>query len=280
MNELIEVPKRSLTASDVREHVNLIQQVMKSVMIKDTHYGVIPGCDKPSLYKAGSEVLLTTFRISVDPEIIDKSTDDEISYEIKVRGIHQATGIIVGVGIGSCSSSEEKYKWRSAVCDEEWEETPESRRRVKWSKAWNDKTRKKDIVKKVKQVRAEIADQRNTVLKMAKKRAQIDMTLTATGASDIFTQDIEDLPEEIRESQQESLRTDPELQVKWIFQANAAPDEKALSAIWSNGVKVLQGANDIVAYKAFKDAVAVKGKLLKDAAAKIAEEMKTEGEQQ
>jgi len=31
---------------------------------------------------------------------------------------------------------------------------------------------------------------------MAKKRAQIDMTLTVTGASDCFEQDIEDLPED------------------------------------------------------------------------------------
>jgi hypothetical protein len=34
---------------------------------------------------------------------------------------------------------------------------------------------------------------------MAKKRAQIDLTLTATAASDIFTQDLEDIPEELRE---------------------------------------------------------------------------------
>src|SRR5690606_20296729 len=51
----------------------------------------------------------------------------------------------------------------------------------------------------VKQVRTDPADVANTVLKMAKKRAQIDMTLTALAASDIFTQDIEDLPEEMRD---------------------------------------------------------------------------------
>jgi hypothetical protein len=38
------------------------------------------------------------------------------------------------------------------------------------------------------------ADQYNTVLKMAKKRAQVDATLTAVGASDLLTQDLEDLP--------------------------------------------------------------------------------------
>ena len=37
------------------------------------------------------------------------------------------------------------------------------------------------------------ADYYNTVLKMAKKRAHVDAMLTATAASDIFTQDLEDL---------------------------------------------------------------------------------------
>jgi hypothetical protein len=44
----------------------------------------------------------------------------------------------------------------------------------------------------------DIADVYNTVLKMAKKRAYIDGILSSTGASDIFTQDFEELPEEIR----------------------------------------------------------------------------------
>ena len=34
---------------------------------------------------------------------------------------------------------------------------------------------------------------------MAKKRAQIDLVLTVTAASDIFDQDLDDLPEELRE---------------------------------------------------------------------------------
>jgi hypothetical protein len=55
------------------------------------------------------------------------------------------------------------------------------------------------------QIRTEPADVANTVLKMAKKRAQIDLTLTATAASDIFTQDVEDIPDELREQQVEQV---------------------------------------------------------------------------
>ena len=41
----------------------------------------------------------------------------------------------------------------------------------------------------------ETFDAANTVLKMAKKRSFIDAVLTVTGASRIFTQDLEDIKE-------------------------------------------------------------------------------------
>jgi hypothetical protein len=189
-NQITVLPSsqgRSLTAVDVREHVNLIQEVMKAVMKSEVHYGVIPGCKLPSLYKAGSEVLLTTFRIAVSVEVDDLSTADSIRYRVRTVGTHQPTGVIVGEGIGECSSDEEKYKWRKCWNKKEFEATPESRRRIKFTKYGEDM-----------QVRTEPADVANTILKMAKKRAQIDLTLTATAASDIFTQDVEDLPEELR----------------------------------------------------------------------------------
>jgi hypothetical protein len=187
------VQGRSLTAANVREHVNLIQEVMAAVMKKDTHYGVIPGCKLPSLYKAGSEVLLATFRIAVSVRVEDLSTPDCVRYRVSVIGTHQQSGIVVGEGIGECSSDEGKYRWRRCYLREEFEATPESRRRIKFVENKNGGKPYENM-----EVRTEPADVANTILKMAKKRAQIDMTLTATAASDIFTQDIEDLPEELR----------------------------------------------------------------------------------
>ncbi len=181
---LAHVQSRSLTAADIRHRVNTIQEVMREVMKRDVHYGIIPGCKKPSLWKPGSEVLLATFQIGTSIHVTDLSNDDCIRYQVRVMGTHTPSGVLLGEGIGECSSNEEKYKWRKAY-DEEFNATPETRRRIKFGKY------------KDKQVRTEPADVANTILKMAKKRAQIDMTLTATGASDCFDQDLEDLPEEL-----------------------------------------------------------------------------------
>src|SRR5208282_1157277 len=59
----------------------------------------------------------------------------------------------------------------------------------------------------VKQVRSEHHDLENTILKMACKRAHVAMTLNVTAASDIFTQDIEDLPEHLRADTESALST-------------------------------------------------------------------------
>jgi hypothetical protein len=189
--EIVEVKSNSLKAVEIRAQVNLIHEVMDSVMKKDVHYGVIPGCKKPSLYKPGAEKILMTFRLVADNPIIeDLSTADSIRYRVTQR-ILTASGSLVGAASGECSSDEDKYKWRRPVCDEEFNETPEDRRMEKWVKDHTGKA------SKIKRIRTNPADVGNTILKMAVKRAVIGATLITTAASDVFDQDIEDIPAEM-----------------------------------------------------------------------------------
>jgi uncharacterized protein (DUF3820 family) len=57
----------------------------------------------------------------------------------------------------------------------------------------------------------------NTCLKMAKKRAQIDATLTLASLSEIFTQDIEDMQEYIQMEQVETMTAQDAAQIKLSF---------------------------------------------------------------
>lgn len=230
-----------LTAVDVKAQVQLIQQVMGAVMVKDVHYGVIPGTQKPTLYKAGAEKILTTFRIAAYPkEVEDLSTSDEIRYRVRVHGI-SASGLLVGVGIGECSSNEEKYRWRRPVCDEEFNETPEDRRREAWKK-YDGKPYKQ------KQIRTNPSDVANTVLKMAKKRAQIDMTLTATAASDVFDQDLEDLPEGVAG---EVAEKKPPIQEPKKKEKEKAPEKAATASVAIKEVSHKDGEKDGRAYRIY-----------------------------
>ncbi len=183
MNEIVQY-QEPLTAIAIRAQVNLVQSVMAAVMKEGTHYGTIPGTPKPSLWKPGAEVLAATFRIAVSYKIEDLSTADVVRYRVVAIGTHQTSGIVMGEGMGECSSGEEKYKWRKAY-DEEFAATAEDKKRIKYGKYT------------AKQIRTEPADLANTILKMACKRAQVAMTLNVTAASDCFSQDLEDLPEEL-----------------------------------------------------------------------------------
>jgi hypothetical protein len=172
---------------NVMARVQLIHTVMEKVMIKDTHYGVVPGTNKPTLLKPGAEVLATTFQLAPTVTTDIQRSEDAIRVTCHVSLHSVQSGLFLGEGVGECSTGEEKFKWRASVSDEEFNATPEDKKRIAYKKS------KGGSAYTVKQIRQNPDDMANTVLKMAKKRAFVDAILTVTGASDIFTQDVEDM---------------------------------------------------------------------------------------
>lgn len=174
------------TAQQVIERVQLVNQIFRTLMKEGVHFGTIPGCDKPSLYKPGSELLLMAFRIAITPKVQDLSSEDCARYRVTTEATHAPTGLYLGAGIGECSTDETKYKWRKARCVDEYETTDVGRRQIVW------KSGQRAAYSEM-QVRANMADVANTALKISKKRSQIDLALTVLGCSDMFTQDVEDM---------------------------------------------------------------------------------------
>lgn len=176
------------SAGDILAQKAIITEVMKKVMKDGIHYGLIPGCgNKPALLKPGIEALTSTFRIALNHTTEDLSNEDSVRYRVTSTATYSPTGQVLGDGLGECSSDERKYKWRAPVCEEEFDEAPENRKREFWKKGWN-----KNPPTKEKQVRTDHADIANTVLKMATKRADAAAIILALGVSDIFNQDIEE----------------------------------------------------------------------------------------
>ena len=184
------VPRQTLvpaTVAELKQQITVIHQTMTELMKNETHYGVVPGCGKKQvLLKPGAELIMTLFRIGSELTVEEFSDGFDVRYRVTARGFHIPTGNTIGYGIGEASTSEKKYKWRAAVCHEEYEATPETRRQIAYLKDF------KGNIVPTEQVRQNPADILNTVLKMAKKRAQVDLCLTATACSDIFVQDIDD----------------------------------------------------------------------------------------
>lgn len=238
MNELTTLPAADMTiaplnSAQLRARLAVIQDVMRNVMKVDQDYGVIPGTDKPTLYKPGAEKLCVTFRLSAGKPAIDAVPDyaGDIRYRVEVP-IMAPDGAVIAVGVGECSTGEEKYRWRRPVHENEFLATPEDQRREKW-------TRSGDVWR---QVRVSPADVANTVLKMAHKRAYVHAVIMATAAGAIFTQDVEDLPEGVAQDEREAR---PKVQEP---QRKAAPTAPAGSgstkALGIRGVTEKRGENE------------------------------------
>jgi hypothetical protein len=203
----------ALDANRILARKKMLQDVMESVMIEGTHYGVIPGCGKnPSLYKPGAEALSSTFQLC--PRYLVTKTDmgnSHREYEVTCE-LYNPAGGFIGSGVGSATTMEGKYRFRKAEqkCPECGRESTIIKGKQQYGGGWICFAKKGGCGAKFNDGDPAIenqnmgrvehdnpADYYNTVLKMGKKRAFVDAVLTATGASDIFTQDIEDMPEVI-----------------------------------------------------------------------------------
>lgn len=170
-------------ALEVRQQVNQIQYLMKEVLKPGEHYGTVPGCGrKPTLLQPGAEKISFMFHLVPTYEV--KRYDmagGHREYEVKCTLTSRDTGEVMGEGVGTCSTMESKYRYRS-----------------KWVNG-----------SKVKEENPDIADTWNTVLKIAKKRANVDAVKSTTAASDIFTQDIEDMPQAYQAPQPKAQPQEP-----------------------------------------------------------------------
>lgn len=221
-----QVENEQLTAQSVIAQVRLIQEVMRDAMKSGEHYGVIPGCgDKPALLKPGAEKLALTFRLAprYAVERIDHPAGHR-EYDVTCALYAITTGRFLGEGVGTASTLESKYRYRRAErkCPKCGKETIIKGKAdygggwLCWQKRggcgakWRDgdKEIEGQVVERVEH--PDPADHYNTVKKMAKKRAFVDACLTATAASDIFTQDLEDMQPDVKPAAA-PVPPDPEL---------------------------------------------------------------------
>ncbi|WMM26695.1 hypothetical protein RBU61_08450 [Tissierella sp. MB52-C2] len=204
MMSLIE----SVEVSSIVGTLNKITQIQAAVQsqLKSGHdYDVIPGTSKPTLLKPGGEKILMMFGLTSEYEFMEKIEDyDKGIFAYTMKCILSQQGRKITEGVGSCNSKEDKYRWRwykeedlPVGIDKDSLKSKINR----WGKA------------EYKLENEEIYSQANTILKMAKKRAQIDAVLTVASLSELFTQDMEDMKEFI---QQEQVSTMTEVESKNI----------------------------------------------------------------
>jgi hypothetical protein len=198
-----------------------IKDAADRVLREGVDFGAIPGTDKPTLLKPGAEKLATLFHLHPRFELLGKLEDwdkGRFFYRYSCK-LFARDGTFVGEGVGSCNSLEERYRWRQAkpVCPECGQETifrskypPKDNPHMPpgwycWKKrggcglvfAHDDPGITEQDVGRIEN--PEPFGLVNTIDKMAQKRALVAAVLITTGASEFFTQDIEDLGPEVQQ---------------------------------------------------------------------------------
>jgi len=174
---------------EMRQKVSLVQSFFKEIMRPNEDYGIIPGTDKPTLLKSGAEKLCEFYGYSIHVETEREEKDRATGWydcAVKVTLISRRTGEVIAEGVGEANTYEARYRYRWV-----WEEQvpPDLDKDSLPSR----KTRNGRIQYRLEN--DDLFSLWNTVKKMAKKRALIDATLSATRSSGLFTQDMEDLRE-------------------------------------------------------------------------------------
>lgn len=191
-------PTAALTATgfDVSEMQRRADQLTAAMNIRDRFvldnlkvgydYGKIEGCGNTKvLLKSGAEKLCQLYGIYADMQLVTEREDFEaglFAYVYRCTGRRIGTGDAIAVCEADASSHENKYRYVWAYENQ--------------LPAAIDKTqlRTKELPSGKLVYRVVVdnpADKRNTIRKMAQKRALVGMTVIATATSSLFATDIE-----------------------------------------------------------------------------------------
>ena len=204
----------ALTVEQAVGRFRAVVEFVQTVMKANVDYGVIPGTTKPTLLKPGAEKLCTLFGLSAHFQITERIEDwtgdaygGEPFFYYLYRCQLLRNELLIAEADGSCNSRETKYRYRKAdrVCPYCSQPTI-IKGREEYGGGWlcfakkggcGAKFRAGDAAIEGQQVgrvpNPDIADQVNTIQKMAQKRALIAAVLIAANASEFFTQDVEDI---------------------------------------------------------------------------------------
>lgn len=193
-------------AGQLVERLDMIRDAQARAMIVDVDYGKVPGTDKPALLKPGAEKLSVMFQLDVQIANVKHWSGDHLTVESHAIVYHSPTGARLAGGEGICTTRERKYAWRKQhrVCPKCGADAV-IKGKEEYGGGWlcwkkRDGCGAKfeegaDVIESqpVGEIEnPDLPDTWNTIVKMAQKRARVDAILAATGASALFSQDVED----------------------------------------------------------------------------------------
>ncbi|MCX6164310.1 MAG: hypothetical protein NTU73_05525 [Ignavibacteriae bacterium] len=182
---------KMLPIEEMKKWYEKMTEFGKEILKLNIDYGLLEGSDKPALLKPGAEKIKKAFGLQVERmdcvrEIfnIDKNYMD---YTYKCV-ITSKNGLRLGICDGNANSKENKFRYIFKPSEKVPVKKDLDRMKIegkgKWKKisdkwVWFERGENPDVL-----------SLKNSIQKIAQKRAFVGAILMATGASEFFTQDI------------------------------------------------------------------------------------------
>lgn len=217
----------------------------------DKDYGVIPGTGgRKILLLPGAQKLCRMRGLAPDYDILSEDEDwtgekhgGEPFFNYKIKCILYREDRRMGSGVGACNSFEKKYRYVNSQrvcpgCGQPFIFAQKSDRGGGFF-CWQNKggcgrqfkpgtpeCKALESQDAGKTANPDAADLQNTILKMAKKRAYIDATLSVVGASEFFTQDVDTEHKPQPPSIAERPKQPPQRHNEQVYEAEYVPQPR------------------------------------------------------
>lgn len=168
--------------------LKMAEKLVTDALEEGIDYGQIPGVPGKGLWDPGASKIMNAFETYPRHKILyHEETHDRITWAIECEIIHRGTGVIVGAGVGSCSTREPKYKYRWFTKDEAKELGCFTEPQIEAAKSRKGKRRNYGgdfyEVTEYRLENPEYGEQVDTILKMAAKRSETDASRTLPGVA-------------------------------------------------------------------------------------------------
>lgn len=182
---------KMLPIEELKNWYERMTEFGKEILKVDIDYGFLSGSVKPTLFKPGAEKIKKAFGLQVEKmdcvnEVVDINKN-YIDYTYKCI-ITSGNGLRLGICDGNANSKEEKFRYiylpATKIPAKKDLDLMKIEGRGKWKKCgekwvWFERKDNPDIL-----------SLKNSIQKVAQKRAFVGAILMATGASEFFAQDI------------------------------------------------------------------------------------------
>ena len=170
--------EKSLTVTEqkvarIQSEIALADALVEKVLLPGIDYGLHPGTNSQALKDPGANTIINAFGCYPKAEVLYREVSDvRISYVIDIALISHADGRAKSTGTGACTTMETKYGYR-------WVTDPEAYGYDRESL----KKRTRDGRDTYRIVNPEWSELENTILKMARKGAEVDAAMALPGVS-------------------------------------------------------------------------------------------------